>query len=202
MIDIPPFPLAWPDNLPRNATPSGARPFSTTLNKGIENVRGSLRRFGTDTGKPIAENSIVFTSNYGGRGLEARSTSPKDAGVAVWFEWDKTLRCIAVDRYDDLAQNVQAIHHLIEADRTKMRYGGLEIVRAAFKGYVALPAPNRKPWSEVLGFLPASNFTRETIEAAYRERAKTAHPDRGGSREAWDELERAKREALEALVRL
>ncbi len=98
---------------------------------------------------PIAENDIVFSSNFGGVGLEVRQTQPKDAGVAVWFEWDKALRCIAVDRYDVIPQNVQAIHHLIEADRTKMRYGGLEIVRASFKGHIALPAPGGRPWTAI-----------------------------------------------------
>lgn len=197
MLDIPVYPLQWPEGRKRTATPRGDRPFKTAMTTAITNVRGSLRRFGTDTGLAIPEAAIVFSSNFGGRGLEGMTSHPKDTGVAVWFEWDGALRCIAVDRYNDLAQNIQAIHHLVEADRTKMRYGGLEIVRTAYKGFIALPAPLSRNWCEVLGFAPDAHVTRTEIEAAYRNLAKRAHPDaNGGSRAKWDELERAKTEAL------
>jgi hypothetical protein len=196
-ISVPVYPLSWPEGRKRNPNPSASRPFKTSLNVAIQNVRGSLRRFGEDTGIKIAEDSIVFSSNYGGVGLEMRQSNPKDTGVAVWFEWDAGLRCIPVDRYSDLAQNVQAIHHLIEADRTKMRYGGLEIVRAAYKGYTALPAPkSRLQWWQVLGLPNGTRLSKAGLEAAYRARAKVVHPDAGGSREAWDELEAARAEAL------
>lgn len=194
MIDIPAYPLQWPDGLPR-ARPSTSTPFSTELNKAISNVRASLKKFGDDTGLPIAPDAIVFTSNYGG-GLEAKT--PKDTGVAVWFEWDKALRCIAIDRYASLAQNVQAIHHMIEADRTKMRYGGLEIVRASFKGFRALPSPkDKRSWRDVLEMTAAHNATKADVEASYRRLAKERHPDKvGGSEKMMSELNAARAEAL------
>jgi hypothetical protein len=88
----------------------------------------------------------------------------------------------------------KAIHHVIEAERTKLRHGGLNLVRAAFRGYAALPPPSKpmdRPW-EVLGVQP--NATVEQIEAAYRQKARKAHPDApGGSGEAMQVLNVAKR---------
>ena len=44
--------------------------------------------------------------------------------------------------------------------------------------------------------IPA-NSTKEQIEQAFREKARTAHPDRGGSSEEFIELIKAKEQALE-----
>jgi hypothetical protein len=59
-------------------------------------------------------------------------TSPADPGVAVWFTWDGMQVCIAVDRYQKVASNLQAIHHIIEARRVELRHGTLALVRASF----------------------------------------------------------------------
>jgi hypothetical protein len=48
-----------------------------------------------------------------------------------------------------------------------------------------------------LGLLPP--YTREDVQAAYHEKAKTAHPDRGGSASAFEELHEAYQRALEYL---
>jgi hypothetical protein len=49
----------------------------------------------------------------------------------------------------------------------------------------------------ILGLLPP--YTREDVHAAYREKAKTAHPDRGGSVSAFKELHDAYEHAQEYL---
>lgn len=46
----------------------------------------------------------------------------------------------------------------------------------------------RKAW-EVLGIRPGAD--EELIQAAFRKRAKELHPDVGGTREQWDELQAA-----------
>jgi hypothetical protein len=92
--------------------------------------------------------------------------------------------------------NLQAIHHIIEARRTELRHGGLNIVKQTFKGFTALPAPD---WKRALGLdQPGRTITKQDVEAAYRERAKTAHPDRGGSDAAMADLTAAKTMALAA----
>jgi hypothetical protein len=183
-MSVSAFPLAWPEGLARTERPVTSQ-FRTSLAGALKNVRTSIEAFGRDSGKPVAD--IILSSN-----CTLGVDRPVDPGVAAWFTWDGAQRCIAVDRYPKPEDNLQAIHHILEARRTEMRHGGLHIVRQTFKGFTALPAPNagnRPPWREVLGL--NGNPSREQIEAAYREKAKTAHPDRGGSREAWDRLTEA-----------
>jgi len=110
---------------------------------------------------------------------------PTDSGVAVYFRWDESDVCIAVDRYQRIEENLQAIYHVINAERTKMRHGGLNIVRASFRGYAALPPPRdasgqiEKPWWQRLGF--DKQVSLPEAESRYRELVKTNHPDAGGS---------------------
>ena len=189
---FPPFPLAWPDGLPRTERKAPSQ-FRTSLSAAIGNVKKSLAAFGSDTGKAVGE--VAVTSNVGGISFEA----PSDTGVAIWFEWDGAQRCIAVDRYPKVEDNLQAIHHILEARRTEMRHGGLHIVRQTFRGFVALPAPaGAKSWREVLGLTGAVGAA--DIDAAYRTHAATAHPDKGGSTEAMTQLNRARTEAKASLI--
>jgi hypothetical protein len=50
-----------------------------------------------------------------------------------------------------------------------------------------------RPWYEVLEIPRTSSKMLRRF--AWKTKVLRAHPDQGGSREAWDELERAKREA-------
>lgn len=90
---IPPFPLHWPEGMPR--TPPERRSksqFKTTQPQAVKNVADSLRLFGSDSGKAVSR--IVATSNAGG--IDLAGSGQADPGVAVWFEWDGAMRCIAV----------------------------------------------------------------------------------------------------------
>ncbi len=177
------YPLAWPESWPRTKSPAKSQ-FKTTLSGAIKNVQNSLKLFAADSGLKI--DGLVVSSN-----VTLMDSSPKDTGVAVYFSWDGISTCIAVDRYQKIEENLQAIHHVIEAERTKLRHGGLNLVRAAFRGYAALPPPSsRKPPHEVLGLKPGA--TPDEIDAAYRKKAKAAHPDNGGSVEAMQELNEAR----------
>lgn len=161
---IPPYPLQWPDGTRRATTPGDAQ-FRTTRANAMDNVEKSLAAFARDSGIKVSD--IQITSNVAG----IRSAEPADTGVAVWFQWDGDLRCIAIDRYRKVDWNLQAIHHIIEADRTKIRHGGLEIVRASFRGMAfALPAPGSIPWWTTLGVKP--DATPDQITAAYRTKAR------------------------------
>ena len=170
MTAIKDYPLTWPDTLQRSKP--GSSQFRTTLAAALKNVETSLKAFARDSGKPVT--NIVLSSNVGG--LSGRELS--DPGFAAWFVWDGEQRCIAVDRYSKPQDNLQAIHHIIEARRTEMRHGGLHIVRQTFKGFTLLPAP--EAWHAVLGVNP--HASAGTVEATFRQLAKSAHPDRGGQR--------------------
>ncbi len=184
-MSIPPYPLAWPDGLPRTTSKASSQ-FRTSLSGALDNVRKSLSAFGSDTGKRVTD--VVITSNVAGLGYSA----PSDTGVSVWFEWDGERRCIAVDRYEKVQCNLQAIHHILEARRTEMRHGGLHIVRQTFKGFAALPAPEQ--WWQVLGV--GMQATAAEINEAYRKLARIAHPDTGGSEAAMAKLNAARDQGM------
>lgn len=180
------FPLSWPQGFPRASRRENSR-LKTGLNAALRNVQGSLRLFGKDSGKSVAD--VVLSSN-----VSLGSEKPSDPGVAVYFCWDGMQVCIPVDRYSTVEANLQAVHHIIEARRTELRHGSLALVRASFAGFTALPPPAH--WSTILGV--PQRATREQIDAAYKIKAKVAHPDAGGSGEAMAALNRAREDALAA----
>lgn len=176
------YPLTWPDTIPRS-TKREAGQFKTSLPAALKNVEDGLRRFGADSG--VALTGVVLSSN-----VTLGANRPADPGVAAWFTWDGHQVCIPVDRYTTVEANLQAIHHIIEARRTELRHGTLALVRASFRGFLALPAA--KTWQEVLGFARDAAPTGAEIDAAYRRLARKAHPDQGGSTAAMAELNAAR----------
>lgn len=188
---IPPYPLQWPDTMPRHSTRERSR-FKTALSTATNNVRKSIVAFGSDSGKPVQD--LVISSN-----VTLGVDSPADPGVAVWFKWDGQQVCIAVDRYDKLEHNLQAIHHIVEGRRTEPRHGGLNIVRQTFRGFAALPGPAAPDWRSELGFPRDAKPTRDQIDAAYCAKAKTAHPDGGGSDVAFQRLQQLYQQAKAAV---
>ncbi len=183
---IPPYPLLWPEGIKRTARP-GSSQFRTTLTGAMKNVQDSLTRFANDSGQKITD--LQITSNVGLMGR------PADPGIAVWFNWDGDMRCIAVDKYAKVEDNLQAIHHVVEARRTELRHAGIEMVRTTFKGFrTALPAPNaKKHWHVVLGV--DQNATLDQIQAAYRALAR----QRSGT-EFMTELNVARDDAVASLA--
>lgn len=181
------FPLTWPPGIER-AEKRGDAKFRSTLATARQNVFESLRLFGDDSGKKVS--GVILSSNVSG--LSGRM--PDDPGVAVWFVWDGEYRCIAVDRYKKVEWNLQAIHHIIDAERVKLRHGGLNIVRSTFRAYMALAAPGARSWRDVLGIQGAA--TQADIEAAYKSLSKKHHPDVGGDTARMAEINAARDAAL------
>lgn len=186
---IPPYPLQWPDNVPRSQRTTRSA-FRTQLAGAMENVRNSLRLFGAESSRAVSE--ITLSSN-----AVLGDMRPADAGVAVWFTWDGEQRCIAVDRYPTVQENLQAIHHVLEARRTEMRHAGITMTRAAFKGFTAaLPPPDRRHWSDVLGVPRTAAL--ETVQAAYKVRAKEA--SQRGDQASLQEINVARDKAVKELA--
>jgi len=187
---VTPYPLAWPENMPRTRTREPGR-FQTTLPNAIKNVQSSLSLFAKDSGKALS--NLVISSN-----VTLGANSPADPGVAVWFTWDGISICIPVDRYTKVEANLQAIHHIIEARRVELRHGTLALVRATFTGFAALPSPSTKrPWRAVMGFDGPGTPSAADIESRFKTLAKQRHPDMpGGSTAAMAELTAAREAAL------
>lgn len=179
-----PYPLAWPENLPRSPRPSGSQ-FKTSLASALKNVSTSLERFSKDSGKKVTD--VVISSN-----ISLGEQRPKDAGVAVWFEWDGLRLCIAVDRYQKVEDNLQAIHHVLEARRTELRHGTLALLRASLSGLQALPSPTTKRgWRQVFGFSAGTTISERELSEEYRLMAKK----RAGDEKSLRELNVARDEA-------
>lgn len=168
------YPLCWPEGFPR--TPSQQRQrsqFKSTLSAALNNVDHSLKMFARDSGKKMSDITISSNCSLG-------NNKPVDCGVAVWFTWDGLSVCIPVDKYQKVEWNLQAIHYIIEARRTELKHGTLNLIRAAMKGLMALPPPPGKGWRAILGIQPDYTPPADALKKIYRDKISAAHPDRNG----------------------
>lgn len=167
-------------------------------------VLGELRLFGVLEGEAIISTNVVLRLDGLPRSGQAE---PNDPGVAVYWKrpLDRATKCMAIDRYDRVADNLAAIAATLEAMRSIERHGGAQILDRAFSGFDALPAPGKssgRGWREILGFAPDATPDRPDVEHAYRRRRSEAHPDRkGGSAEEFDAVQRAYDMAVQEIGR-
>jgi hypothetical protein len=153
----------------------------------------------------IRRDDLIVSTNVATRldGLpRGDQRNPDDPGAAVYWRKNQGLpmKCMAIDRYRGVADNLCAIAATLEAMRAIERHGGAEILDRAFTGFAALPASTGRPWRVVIGIADSANPTRQMIEEHFRVRARSAHPDTGGSNEAMSELNRARDEALREIT--
>lgn len=194
------FPLTWPAGWRRTAVEIRKRAAFTTYKRqlsvmdGIARVHAELERL------QIARDDMVISTNLRTRldGLpRSDQAEPADPGVAVYWLKGKTRQCMAIDRYDRVADNLAAIGATLEAMRAIERHGGGEILDRAFTGFIALPAPEQ-PW-QTLG-LATSHVTRAQVEEAHRRLAAKHHPDRaGGDHDSMARINAARDALLEGL---
>ena len=172
------YPLTWPQGWPRKQSYQRSRAkFSTSgrvlsVMDGIQRVLLELERLGVKRDDLVISTSIPTRLD----GLPRSDRTVADPGGAVYWRKRADTRCMAIDRYDRVADNLAAIAATLEAMRAIERHGGAEILDRAFTGFVALPAPEQ--WWQVLGV--AETATCGEIDAAYRRLAALHHPDRGG----------------------
>jgi hypothetical protein len=163
---------------------------------GVDRVRGELKRMGVNLSTVIISSDLKLRED--GLPYARQATSHLDPGVAVYWTDGKHQRCMAVDRYDRLADNLAAVAATIEAMRAIERHGGATILDRAFMGFAALPAPAVQDQPhEVLGV--SEHATRDEINYAYRRLAQQVHPDAGGSHEAMARVNAARDAMLSRL---
>lgn len=214
------YPLQWPTGWKRTpehrrepgrftskAYSSNSRQEPLTVAQAVDRLLAELLRMA------IGEDDVIISSNVEPT-LSGRPRSgerkPVDPGVAVYWRDMGKDRCMAIDRYTEVAQNIGALAATIEAMRAIERHGGAAILDRAFTGFTALPAPivagMRRPWREVLDYGTAPGVTREFIEAAYRRAASKWHPDRASECDRAEftrrmaEVNAARDEALQELA--
>jgi len=149
----------------------------------------------------VGDYNVVISTNVELRndGLPyANRRPPEDPGAAVYFKLKGKPCVLACDKWNRVEDNLRAITKHIEALRGQERWG-VGSVEQAFAGYTALPPAGSSPgqsWWNVLGCAHDAPF--EICQEAYRQKARAAHPDNGGSHDAmvalnaaWDQCRRA-----------
>jgi len=210
------YPLTWPDGWRRTPpsmqkqaqfgktetvrssdnSSSWQRKKPLTVMDGIQRVLQELSRMG------FTRDDVLISTNLVTRldGLpRSDQRKPIDPGVAVYWRrgTQGEMRCIAIDIYNDVADNLAAVAATLEALRAIERHGGAQVQERSFRGFAALPQSTRRHWKDVLGLNNLGRQIHESdIRAAYRIASLGAHPDRGGSHEAMAELNKAREEAL------
>lgn len=192
-MTIPAFPLKWPDGWKRLAPDMRKRAAfnnrgrELTIAEAVQRVRSSLSLMG------LRDDDIVISTNLKLR-LDGYPRSdqgaPSDPGAAVyWADKNNAMRCMAIDRYDRVADNLAAVAATLEAMRAIERHGGAEILDRAFTGFAALAGPESKAWNVVLG-VPAHAST-DHVRVAYLKLRSLCHPDRNGDADTFEAVQRA-----------
>jgi hypothetical protein len=157
----------------------------------VQRIVAELTRMG------VPDWNVIISTNVPLRldGLPRSDQEPRDPGAAVyWKKSDKQImRCMAIDRYTRVADNLAAIAATLAAMRTVERHGGAEIMERQFLGFAALPEKASQPWREVLGI--EGTPTLELIESRYRALAHVHHPDKGGDENKFREITQAREAA-------
>lgn len=202
------WPEGWPRKLPQHRThghfgkrvrrsgQSWSSLEDITIAEAVQRVLAELERMG------IGRDDAVISTNLRVRldGLpRSDQRRPDDPGAAVyWQEINGARRCIAIDRYLKVEDNLAAIAATLDAMRAIERHGGAEILDRAFTGFTSLPAPGApREWWEVLGVQRGS--TLADARAAFRRLASEHHPDRGGSAARMAEINEAWAKAQQEL---
>lgn len=187
------YPLEWPSGWKRTRTPRSA-PFNITPAKALKETLWEIDQLGgawpvVSTNVPLRQDGMPRASY---RGLD-------DTGVAIYFQHKKAQKVFACDQYDTVGDNIRAIGKTIGAIRGIDRWGASDLLERTLSAFDALPPPsdNNAPlWPIVLGVSP--DASEETIEAAFRSKARETHPDTGGTAEAFQAVSAARDAALTA----
>jgi hypothetical protein len=193
------YPLCWPEGWAR--IPSYKRKAATfsrygdrlTIQAGLQRVLQQLELMG------VRKDDILVSTNVPTRldGLpRSDQRKPDDPGVAVYWrkKQDAPMQTMAIDIYNEVADNLGAVAATLAALRAIERHGGAQVQERSFRGFQALPGGQR-PWREVLD-ITYPNVTREAIETQFKSLARVRHPDSGGSDSAMAELNVAREQAL------
>jgi hypothetical protein len=191
------YPLQWPEGWPR--TPPGKRkpsaPFRTTFDRARRQLLDEVRIMG---GNNVVISSWLAVRNDGAPYADHARRQIPDPGVAVYFMLHGKQMVLARDAYSTVHDNLRSIGLAVEHLRGLERHGGAPMMERAFEGFAQIAAgkgAQRAPscW-EILDIPPGA--AKEAIQEKFRELAKTAHPDLGGSPELFDRIRRARDEAM------
>ncbi len=117
---------------------------------------------------------------------------PTDRGVAIFFKRGGQDMALACDIYTTVEDNLWALCRTLDALRQIERDGSPSLINRAFRGFAALPDPEKREWWEVLNV--HKNATDAEVRAAYIQLARQYHPDSGhdgGDPVMFDQVQKA-----------
>ncbi len=190
------YPLSWPPTWKRHGGYRGTSRFGKrSMESACHEIYRQLKLIG------VGDWNVVISTN-----VELRrdghpfsnAKRPADPGAAVYFKLKGKPTVLACDKWNTVEQNLWSIAMHVDALRAQERWG-VGSVEQAFAGYTALPPVGSSPgtsWWNVLGC--AHDAPLETVKEAFRDAARKAHPDCGGSHDAivavnaaWDQARKA-----------
>lgn len=188
-MTVPAYPLHWPEGWPRTKRREPGR-FKAESWRVIQDLRDEIARLG---GRYSVITSNIALRNDGLPYADTLKRKLDDPGLAIYFERKGKQMVFACDRYDSPVKNARAIALTIAAIRGIERWGASSMLERSLSAFEALPPP--ETWRQILGFNGGA-VTEEQINARYRDLARTAHPDAGGSDDQMARLNAARDKAL------
>lgn len=205
------YPLQWPAGWKRTRWGDRKDANFKRFNKRLT-VADGLGRVVDELGRLGVHSDFVIVSTNVETRLDGMPRSglaePADPGVCVYWQHGgvrsgNPMRCMAVDRYTKVADNLAAVAATLEAMRAIERHGGASILDRAFTGFAALPPPivagMKRHWRDVLGFPPDAEISVSELRARWKKLAIANHPDRGGDGQRMADINAARDEALKDL---
>jgi DnaJ domain len=113
--------------------------------------------------------------------------SPTERAVRLTYYKNGHQINLVMDKQRRAVDNLRVLYLAVEAMRLNEKRGIAEVLQSAYLQLEA-PTPKRSPY-EILGIMPDAPLA--VAEAAYRARARTMHPDQGGSVDQFKELNEA-----------
>lgn len=189
------YPLYWPEG--RRRTPAGGRRRSTFQANFVKCRDDLIRQIQLLGGKkPIISTNIPVRMD----GLPyANTAQPNDPGVAVYFDYKGKSMCFPCDGFQKVHENIRAIGLTISALRSIQRYGSLDMMESAFRGFTAIPEKAGQYWRDVFEIPQDAKPTMDDVDKAFKMMALLYHPDKGGTMDEWQRIVTARENARQDL---
>ncbi len=132
-------------------------------------------------------------------GLPLHNASPDDPGFVLRWTDDGEEFAVACDHYSRLRDNLRTVYLWVHETRMRSQRpvttGDAEFAAARLpSGDGDDPVAAAPPAHEILEVTPDADDA--VVKAAFRQKAKSAHPDQGGDPAQWQRLTDAKEQML------
>ncbi|WP_435069194.1 J domain-containing protein [Haloplanus sp. C73] len=186
------WPAGWERTPARQRTKN--RNYEVELQQAIEDLEAELDRLGVDDWRlSTAMDHQSRNPNY----PYANQPEPNDPGVVVRWSMDGEQYAVACDAYSRVRDNLRTAGLYIREKRKMsnrpVTTGETEFANARLPSGDGDTVAAEAPPHEILEV--AEDAPDAVVRDAYRARVQEAHPDKGGSREQFERVQRA-REAM------